>query len=110
MSYIRLKGSVRQVCDKMLIMELNQESKDKLQDVLDKLPETTNVRTIHCSGSFAVKLTSKTKIISQKNKWNNMSDLVGYYVDVTAMYKYYKFVSDDITTDGYTFIATIVRL
>ncbi len=116
MPSIRLTGSVRSVCDKLIIIELDEESKNKLQTVMDGLPETTNVRTIHCSGSFAFKVNDRTKFTGLHTprmldmKWDDLSDIVGYRVDITASYRYYKFVSDGITTDGYTFTACIVRL
>lgn len=111
MPYIRLTGSVRQVCENMIVIELDEDSKTKLQDTLDKLPDTTNVRTIHCSGSFAFKITNKTKITYNKCEKNeSIENIKGYTIDVTSMYRYYKFTTDGVTTDGYSFVATHIRI
>lgn len=110
MAFIKLRGSVTQAYDKYIVVELDSESRTKLQNILDHLQDTTNVRTIYSTGAFRIGINQKTKILSATTCWDDMSDLVGYLVETTVRYRYYRFVNDGVISDGYTFIATHVRL
>ncbi len=119
MSNIRVSGTIRQIVDTskynhLLIVELGEESKTKLRHLLDTLQG--NNKYIHSSGSFAFKITSKTKFTYTSSNastyGDNIADLVGLPVDVTSQYKRYRFKEQGSgeLIEGYSFVAIIVRV